>query len=120
MSFITIFPFFDQVIEFFNAVWEFIASGIYDLLKEVFVFMGKVSIYAFLTAQLFLLEVAAEVAREVSASLNITDFVHSTYGRLPGEVSSLLGYFGVPQALNIMFSGLATRFAMKFIPFIGR
>lgn len=115
-----IFPFFDQVILFFNAIWDFIATGIYDLLKEVFIFLGKVAIYAWLQGQLFLLEVSLKLAKELTQSLGIAEFVNSGYRQLPGEVEEIIGFFGVPQAINIMFSGLATRFCMKFIPFIGR
>lgn len=115
-----IFPFFDQVIDFFNAIFEFINTGIYTFFKEVFKYLTKVSIYAYLQGQLFLLEVSYEVAKELMKSFGVSSFIESSYGRLSADVASTMAFFGIPQAINILLSGLSTRFAMKFIPFMGR
>ncbi|WP_447444323.1 DUF2523 family protein [Pseudomonas aeruginosa] len=37
-----------------------------------------------------------------------------------GEGFVGLAFFGVPQALNIIMVAAATRFCMRFVPFIGR
>ncbi len=45
--------------------------------------------------------------------------IRSMYAALPGPIAAGLAFFGVPQALNIIIVA-ATRFCMRFVPFIGR
>ncbi|HCF3450905.1 DUF2523 domain-containing protein, partial [Pseudomonas aeruginosa] len=32
----------------------------------------------------------------------------------------LLAFFGLPDAVNMIFAAIGTRFSMSFIPFIGK
>lgn len=116
----SIFPFFDQVIDFCNATFEFINSGIYTFFKEIFKYLTKVIVYGYLQSQLFLLQVSYEVAKELMQSFGVASFIESSYGKLSADVATTMAFFGIPQAINILLSGLSTRFAMKFVPFMGR
>ena len=40
-------PFIGDILEFFQAVWDWIYSGIYDFVKEAFVLATKVAIYSY-------------------------------------------------------------------------
>ncbi|WP_430318746.1 DUF2523 family protein [Pseudomonas nitroreducens] len=110
----------DQVILFFQWIWDFFAQGIYDFVKDGLVVMTKWAMYSALQGFLFLLDVSYTVARELIDSLGVSNFVRSMYGTLPGPLAAALQFLGVPQSLNIMFQALATRFCMRFVPFIGR
>lgn len=118
LSFIS--NFFVNVSHFFQAIWDFICSGIYDFTKEVMVYLTKVSIHAYIQGTLFLVDVAYEVVQDILADLNITSQVQNAYNSIPSEIRSTLSFFGVPEALTIIFSAVPTRWAMKFVPFIGR
>lgn len=115
-----IFPFYDQVIDFFNAIFDFINSGIYTFFKEIFKYLTKVAIYSYLQGQLFLLQVSYEVAQELMQSFGVASFIEQSYNSLSADVARALAFFGIPQAINILLSGLSTRFAMKFVPLFGR
>ncbi|RPQ77041.1 Head virion protein G6P [Pseudomonas aeruginosa] len=78
--------FLDQIIAFFQWIWDFFAQGIYDFVRDGLVVATKASMYA----------------------------------ALPGPIAAGLAFFGVPQALNIIMVAAATRFCMRFVPFIGR
>lgn len=112
--------FLDQIIAFFQAIWDFLLQGIYDFVKDAFVVATKAAIYAWFTGLVFLLDVSFTVAKELIESLGLSAQLRSMFGMLPPDVSSALSFFGVPQALNIIFSALATRFCMRFVPFFGR
>ncbi|MGE4307160.1 MAG: DUF2523 family protein [Novosphingobium sp.] len=112
--------FLDQIIAFFQYVWDFIAQGIYDLVKDGMVVATKAAMYASLKSLIFLLDVSYTVARELIDSLGISAMVRSMYAALPAPIAAGFAFFGVPQALNIIFMALATRFCMRFVPFIGR
>lgn len=110
----------DQVIVFFQAIWNFFSQGIYDYLKDALVVATKAAIYSYFTSMLFVVEIAFTASKEIIQSLGLSSAVRSAFSALPPQVSSALSYFGIPQALNIVFSALSTRFVMRFIPFIGR
>lgn len=118
LSFIS--EFFVNVSQFFQAAWDFIASGIYDFTKETMVFLTKVAIYSYIETSIFLVDVAYEVVQDIFVDLGIASQVQSAYSTIPGEIQNTLAFFGVPEALTIIFSAVPTRWAMKFVPFIGR
>ncbi|MBV7564160.1 DUF2523 family protein [Pseudomonas sp. sia0905] len=112
--------FLDQIILFFQWIWDFFTQGIYEFVKDGMVILTKAAMYSFLQMQLIALEIAYEAAQGVISDLGIASAVRERYGQLPGELTSALSFFGVPQALNILFSALSTRFMLRFVPFIGR
>ncbi|MBD9675672.1 DUF2523 domain-containing protein [Pseudomonas sp. PDM18] len=112
--------FFDQIVLFLQWIWNFLTQGIYDFIKDGFVVATQWAMYSALQGFLFLLDVSYTVARELIDSLGVSNMVRSMYATLPGPLAAALQFLGVPQALNIMFSALATRFCMRFVPFIGR
>lgn len=112
--------FLDQIILFFQSIWDFMARGIYDFFKDALVVATKAAIYAYFSSLIILLDVSFTVARDLISSLGLSQAIQSGFNSLPQQVSSALSFFGIPQALNILFSALTTRFAMRFVPFIGR
>ncbi len=112
--------FLDQIIAFFQYVWDFLAEGIYDLVKELLVIATKAAIYSYLKTQVFVLEISYKAAQQLVGSIGLAPRIQQMYNGLPAEVLATLAFFGIPQALNILFSALSTRFVMRFIPFVGR
>lgn len=112
--------FLDQIIAFFQYVWDFLTTGIYDLIKDGLVMLTKAAIYSWVKVQIFALGIAYEAAQDITTDIGVTDFVRQRYSGIPSEIASVLEFFGVPQALNIIFSALSTRFALRFVPFMGR
>jgi len=110
----------DQIFLFFQYVWDFFTTGIYDLLKALLVIATKAALYSYIQMQIFALEVAYEAAQDVVNSIGVTQQIRQMYSGLPGEVLSGLSFFGIPQGLNILFSAFSTRFMLRFVPFIGR
>lgn len=112
--------FLDQILDFFQFVWDFLSSGIYDLIKDGLVVLTKAAVYSWIQVQLLALEVAYEAAQDIVTDIGVTQYVRQRYSGIPSQTAAALEFFGVPQALNILFSALSTRFALKFVPFIGR
>ncbi|MDH0897723.1 MULTISPECIES: DUF2523 family protein [unclassified Pseudomonas] len=112
--------FVDQVILFFQFIWDFLTTGIYDFVKDGLVLLTKSIMYSWVQVQIFALEIAYGAAREVMSDLGVSEGVRRRWGDIPADVANVLTFFGIPQALNIIFSALSTRFALKFVPFMGR
>lgn len=112
--------FFAGANEFLQAAWDYIYSGVYDFVKEVMVLLTKVAIYGYVQSTLFAVDIAYEVVQDIFVDLNIASRVESAYSSIPGQIRNALSFFGIPEALTIIFSAIPTRIAMKFIPLIGR
>jgi len=110
----------ESLLVFFQWIWDFFTSGIYTFVKDGLVLLTKGAIYTYVKLQLLALDVAYETAQSLMSDLGVSDAVRQRWAGLPAEVASTLSFFGIPQALNIIFSALSTRFVLKFVPFIGR
>ena len=107
-------------IDFFQWLWDWFSIGIYDFFKGAFVLLTKYAILAYYKSFIFLLDVSYTAFIEIVEALNISDFVKSNYSSLPENVKSALAFFGIPEALNVIFSAFGTRLTMRFVPFLGR
>lgn len=112
--------FLDSILDFFQWVWDFLSLGIYQFVKDVLVLLTKVAIYSWISTQILALDVAYSAAQSILSNLGVAEAVREKWSALPAEVLSALSFFGIPQALNIVFSALSTRFVLKFVPFVGR
>lgn len=111
---------FDQVTEFVAWIWEFFTNGIYDFFKEALSALTKVLIYSYLQTQLFAIEIAHDAVMSLLDDVGVIDQVDSAFGSLPAEVRSGLSFFRIPESVGVIFSAFATRWAMAFVPFVGR
>ncbi|WP_443691452.1 DUF2523 family protein [Pseudomonas sp.] len=101
---------------FFQYVWTFLSSGIFDFVKTVLVFFSKMLIYSFVEFKLFMLDIAYSVVQEIMQETGITLLVTSAWSSIPANVQQTLAFFNIPQGLTLIFSAIPTRWAMKFIP----
>tara|TARA_R110002126_G_scaffold261500_1_gene404381 strand:+ start:220 stop:570 length:351 start_codon:yes stop_codon:yes gene_type:complete len=113
-------PFIGDILDFLQAAWEWIYSGIYEFVKEAFVLATKAAIYGYFQALLFALDVAYDVFQELVTEIGISDKVQQYYNMLDADLRSALAFFGIPDALMIIFSAVGTRWTLKFVPVVGR
>lgn len=112
--------FLDNILSFFQWIWTFLSSGIYQFVKEVLVLLTKVALYSWLSVQIMALDVAYAAAQSILSDIGVSEAIRAKWAGLPAEIASTLSFFGIPQAMNIIFSALSTRFVLKFVPFLGR
>lgn len=120
MDFSWLGPFFNGITAFMLAIWTFFTSGIYDFFVAALVIATKASIYSYLQFTLFSLDIAYTVVQEILQESGVTALVKSSWASIPGDIQSTLAFFNVPQGLTLIFSAIPTKWAMKFIPFIGK
>lgn len=112
--------FFNSVTGFFQDIWTFIYSGIYELLKAFLVTLTKAMIYAYFQAMIFGAEIAYEVVQDIMDETGITREITTAWNRIPADMRSTLSFFNIPQGLTLIFTAIPTRLALKFVPFFGR
>ncbi|MDF5949862.1 DUF2523 family protein [Pseudomonas aeruginosa] len=100
--------------------WDFLYSGVYDFVTDAFVLLTKMAIKGWFEMQLFVAEIGYKAFKEVVGGIGIGSTITSYYSSLDGDLRSLLAFFGLPDAVNMIFAAIGTRFSMSFIPFIGK
>lgn len=109
-----------NVLEFFQYIWDFFTSGIYEFTKEAFKAATKVAIYAYFQGLLMAIEIAYEVFDEIMSDLGVTQAISNYWSSVDSDVRGMLSFFGIPDAINMLTSAIGTRFVMRFIPLLGR
>lgn len=112
-------PFISDILEFLQSVWDWLYVGIYDFVKTAFVLLTKMAIHAYFTGVIFAADVGYDVFSSFMNDIGVSQAIQSSYSSLDGKARAALAFFGIPEALNVVFSAIGTRFAMRFIPFIG-
>ncbi|HFD1311556.1 hypothetical protein WCD98_30280, partial [Pseudomonas aeruginosa] len=69
--------FLDQIIAFFQWIWDFFAQGIYDFVRDGLVVATKASMYAALQTLILLIDVSYTAARELIDSLGVPQMIRS-------------------------------------------
>lgn len=113
-------PFIGDILQFFQSIWDWFYVGIYEFVKDAFVLATKMIIYGYVQGMIFVMEVGYEVFSEIMDEIGVSQQIEQMYGSLDADIKAAVGFFGIPDALNIIFSAIGTRWTMKFIPFIGR
>lgn len=111
--------FITDILNFFQAVWDWFYVGIYEFTKSAFVLLTKYCIQAYFAAMVFAAEVGYEVFSDLMKDVGVSQYVQSSYASLDVKLRSALSFFGIPEAVNMIVSAIGTRFAMRFIPLIG-
>lgn len=112
--------FFDQVTTFINYVWEWMTNGIYELGKEFLIVLTKAAIYTYFQILLLGVEIAHSAVTSIIEDTGLMDAVRSAYSQLPPGVQASLAFFRIPESLAVIFTAFATRWALSFVPFLGR
>jgi hypothetical protein len=107
---------FDSVNTFFQAVWDFMDSGIYDFIKSMLVVVTKSLIYTYIEFKVYMVEIAYDVVKEILQDTGVSEMVKSAWASIPGDMQAMLGFFNIPQGLTLIFSAIPTKWALKFVP----
>lgn len=114
------FPFISDILNFFQSIWEFIYNGIYDFTQSALTLMTLHVMLWYVNSLIFLATIAFDAFNSLLSELGVSQMIEQKYNSLPPDVISMLGFFGIPEFVTIIFSAIGTRFAMRFVPIIGK
>ncbi len=107
--------FIQYVVTFFNQVYDFLGQGIYQFASDAFAQFVIWATIQQIEFKIWIVGFAWEVAKSILDQLNISDALASAYGAVNGDVASMLGFFNIPEAINIILSALVTKFVLRFM-----
>ncbi|WP_417584874.1 DUF2523 family protein [Nitrincola sp.] len=104
------------MIEFFNAVYEWLNSGIYGFFTELSAYFIKQSVLGYFQFLYVMIPFAWGIAQSILNDLNLSSHLNSAFSSLGSDVLGYLTFFNIPEALNTVISAYVTKFVLKFIP----
>jgi len=96
---------------------DFINVGIYTLLTKFAAQLIKWYVAAMWKAKLAALVFSWGTAQELLSSLNVSSYLNTAWSSLESRTLSMLVFFRVPEAVNIIISAAATKFVFRFFGF---
>lgn len=96
---------------------DFFSVGIYHLLTQFTAWFIRWYMVGMWTAKLALLTFSWDVAQELISSLNLSVMLQTAWSSLESRTLSMLVFFRVPEAVNIILSAAVTKFVFRFLGF---
>jgi hypothetical protein len=102
--------------EFLQNLSEWFTSGIYSFFEAaVAFFVVKLTVF-YISMKLAGIKFAWGVAQIVLTNLNVFSTVQSAWSVIPPDVYSMMDFFNIPKAVNIILNAGATRFVLNLLP----
>ena len=104
----------DMIGDFFLHLWVFI-NHIPDFIRQSITYLIlQIGIFYY-EFQIFMLDIAVEIARKILSEYGIYDIVELSFNRLPPDLRFILSAYGVPDAFRIIFDVYAASFILRFV-----
>lgn len=105
----------NSIVDFRQELDDFRTSGIYKFFTQWFAEFIKWSMVGWFKFKLQALTFAWDVANEILTSLNLSQQIDLAFSALDSNVVSIISFFRIPEAINIILSAYTTRLVMTFI-----
>jgi hypothetical protein len=105
----------DAIVSFRQDIEDYRSSGIYQFFTKWFAEFIKWSMVGWYKAKLQAIIFSWDVASEILDSLNISEQIETAFGQLDSDLVSIISFFRIPEAINIILSAYTTRLVMTFI-----
>ena len=105
----------NSIVDFRQQFDDFRTFGIYKFFTQWFAEFIKWSMVGWFKFKLQSLTFAWDVASEILTSLNLSTVVESAFAQLDSKVVSIISFFRIPEAINMILSAYVTRLVMTFI-----
>lgn len=98
-----------------NAIYEWIASGIYTFLVEFYGWVAVKALTWWYEALVWKLTLAWDVGSAVVSELSMASTIQSWLSALPSNARSLVNYARVPEAINLIATAGFSKIVLRFI-----
>lgn len=102
--------------DFLQSIADFFSSGIYSFFEETFTYLITTLLIWWIKAKISGLEFAWGIASSVLQGFQISAKLAAAYSMLPAEALAVVNFFRFPEAVNLILTGGATRWVIKWIP----
>ena len=108
--------FFKDIYDFVVFFIDYLSNGVFDVLSKVLTYWIQQFTVWSIEWSIFVLALSFDVGSNLLNDLNISTVLNSAYSNLDNNTIYFLSVLRFPEIVNNILSGLATGFAMSFIP----
>lgn len=105
----------NSIVDIRQEIEDFRSSGIYQFFMHWFAEFLKWCVVGWYKVKLQAITFSWDVANEILSSLNLSTVVESAFAQLDSKVVSIISFFRLPEAINLILSAHVTRQVMNFI-----
>ncbi|MEI6747373.1 MAG: DUF2523 family protein [Methylococcaceae bacterium] len=105
----------NSIVDIHQQIDDFRSTGIYQFFTKWFAEFLKWWVVGWYKFKLQAITFSWDVASEILSSLNLSTVVTSAFSQLDSKVISIISFFRIPEALNMILSAYVTRLVMTFI-----
>lgn len=103
--------------DFFDFIYDFIASGIYEFYVDVTAFFLQKFTVWWIKAKIFGLVFAWDVAKVILQDLDLSSHIQSSWNLIDPAYKGTLTFFRIPEVINNLLTALTTKFVLRMLPF---
>lgn len=95
------------------AMW--LGDDIYDFVTKIFAWAIEWYVVFLLQGKIFLAKFAWDIAKNIMANIGLSQAINIAWGYLDSQIIGYLTFFRLPEAINILFQALVTKFVLRII-----
>lgn len=96
-------------------IWEWLTSGIYELLVEFMSFLIAGLLKAYFVGLSAMISFSWDIAQDLMDDLQITQYINGMYAHFNNQVLDILLYFRIPEFTNTLLSAYITKYIFGFL-----
>jgi|GEM_PF-5651060 len=102
--------------EFFDFIWTWLTTGIYEFATEAFAYALKWAILAKIKTTIWFLAFGWEIASTLVDELGIIDLLDEGFDLLPESAANLLLWFDFPSIINTVLGANISAWIIRITP----
>ena len=106
----------DAFFNFFTEIHDWLTSGIYDFAVSAMAYFIEKATLAYLAFLNAAIPFAWNVAEKILNDLNVSAQINAAWAEFPSMSRAVMTALKIPEVLNTLLTGFATKFVIRFIP----
>jgi hypothetical protein len=101
---------------FYTYINDWLETGAYGFVTEATAFAIESMIYGYLELLNWAIPFAWGVAKTILEDFGVNVLLDNAWNSLPSTSASILKFFKIDDAINMILNAAVTKFVLKFIP----
>jgi hypothetical protein len=107
---------YTSVVNFFTSAWNWLTTGIYDVLIWSYTQFIEYYTLAGLKFKLFALTFGWDIAKSIIIDMQLSQKLQAFFSVLPPDVSVNVTALRIPEGIGLILTAYITRYVLRFIP----
>lgn len=98
-----------------KSLYNWFTDDIYDFVTEAFAYAIEWIVVGALQFKIWFAQFAWDIASNIMANIGLSQAINDAFAALDIQMIAYLTFFRLPEAINILFQALVTKFTIKLI-----